>query len=255
MRSLFLFAHPDDEFGCYESIRREALSGQEIVCCYLTDGGFEGQSVERRETESLHVLTRLGVCRENVKFIGRRVGIPDGSLPCNMLRAAEAVKASVGPGDDVDVVFTPAWEGGHQDHDAANILACVVSGALRPKRGLWQFSLYNGAGLRGYLFRVLTPLPSNGPVDTQALSISLRMKYLRFCFAYPSQWKTWLGLLPFVAVRLVLGGCYFLQRAALPPVVRRPHGGPLLYERRGMDKFDRVERYITEFIKQSANCL
>jgi len=255
MRSLFLFAHPDDEFGCYESIRREALSGQEIVCCYLTDGGFGGQSVGRREAESLRVLERLGVCRGNVKFTGRRAGIPDGSLPCHMLRAAEAVKADVGRGDDVDVVFTPAWEGGHQDHDAANILACVVGGALRPKRGLWQFSLYNGAELRGALFRVLTPLPSNGPVDAQALSIALRMRYLRLCLAYPSQWKTWLGLLPFVAIKLALGGCYFLQRAALPPVVRRPHEGLLLYERRGMAKFDRVERYIAEFIKRSSGYL
>lgn len=247
-RSVFLFAHPDDEFGCYESIRLEAASGRRVECYYLTDGGFGGQAIELRESETLCVLSRLGVQEGAVHFMGRRDGIPDGKLPEHMIRAEKELTDHLMHHGDVATMYAPAWEGGHQDHDAAHLVACVVNEKVKAADGLWQFSLYHGAGLRGGFFHVLKPMVSNGPLKKQVVPLKYRILYLRFCLSYPSQWKTWVGLFPFVVFKLLFNGCYYVQSAELAKVTPRPHDGFLLYERRGMAYFSDFERNMYELL-------
>lgn len=248
MRSIFIFAHPDDEFGCYESIRREILAGHEVKCYYLTDGGYGGQPVERREAESARVLGKLGVSANAIRFLGRKHNIPDGYLPDHMLLAATALVDDVKGSGGIAAVYVPAWEGGHQDHDAAHVIACAINAQVRARDGLWQYSLYQGRGLKWGLFRVMKPLESNGPLRAQTISLKRRFGYLRLCLSYPSQWKTWFGLFPFVAMKLMFVGRYYLQPASLNKDIRRPHDGLLLYERREMARFDDVEKHIRLFV-------
>ena len=98
----------------------------------------------------------------------------------------------------------------------------------------YQFALYHGAGLPGPFLRVFSPLPSNGTVFQQKIPWRKRFSYLRHCLmSYPSQWKIWLGLFPFVAIDLLACGKQRLQGFDPNRIREQPHSGMLLYERRG----------------------
>jgi len=248
MRAIFLFAHPDDEFGCYEIIRREVGRGNRVECYYMTDGGFGGQSVKVRQDESLHVLAMLGVSRERVHFFGRQYQIPDGLLAEHLQRATSLLACGLADNEPISSIYVSAWEGGHQDHDMVCVLGCVLGAQLKISDGVWQFSLYNGKGLRGSLFRVLKPLCDNGSTRAYAVPIKYRFLYIWLCLSYPSQWRTWMGLFPFAASKLLFGGRYYLQPATLSRVIDRPHTGRLLYERRGMARYDEIIALVTHFL-------
>ena len=229
---LFVFAHPDDEFGCFESIRLEIDGGRRVVCYYLTDGGYGGQPVARRKEESIRVLSLLGVNSRDIHFLGIDLEVKDGLLHENMERVADELSSSIRRMGMIERLYVPAWEGGHQDHDSAHVIALAVCNRLNLSENVWQFSLYHGAGLRGPLFHVMKPLSGNGDCVVQRLSIARRFRYLKLCLSYPSQWKTWLGLYPFVFCRLLFGRGYSIQCTDLRRVRQRPHQGALLYERR-----------------------
>ncbi|MBD8881286.1 PIG-L family deacetylase [Rhodanobacter sp. 7MK24] len=248
---LFVFAHPDDEFGCFESIRIEVESGRRVSCFYLTDGGYGGQPVARRKGESIRVLSSLGIDAEDVHFLGVELGIKDGVLHENMERVAGELSSVVRRLGPIESLYVPAWEGGHQDHDTAHVIALAVCGWLNLPACVWQFSLYHGAGLRGSFFHVMKPLPDNGTCVTQRIPVERRLRYLKLCLSYPSQWKTWLGLFPFVFFRLLFGGGYSIQRAHLQRLLQRPHAGPLLYERRCAIDYDCLGKKFRAFLNNT----
>jgi LmbE family N-acetylglucosaminyl deacetylase len=231
--ALFLFAHQDDEFGVFQMIIDHRAKGHRVCCAYLTDGGFNGCSVERRNRESLFVLRQLRVEEQDVSFVGQTLAIPDARLHEHLESAAAWVDGWIGGFADVDLICVPAWEGGHHDHDALHAIGVIVA----ERRGLLlrvrQFPLYNGYRRPGPLFRVLAPLPMNGEIEEVRIPWRNRLRFLRYCLCYPSQAKTWLGLFPFTAVHYLSGRKQTLQPVSSARLLDRPHGGKLYYERRG----------------------
>lgn len=248
-RHLFVFAHPDDEFACLEQLRRSVAEGHEIACVYLTDGAYGGQPVEPRIEESKRALARQGVTAQSLHFIGAEAGIPDGGLPSRMRTGYELLGGLLSRLGPVSACFVTAWEGGHQDHDACHAILLALRHNGRIDAPVWQFPLYNGEGLPGPLFRVMSPLPSNGPTTWQPISLAHRLLDLRTCMGYPSQWRTWLGLLPFVAFRLLLQGSYALQVTTEEALERRPHQGKLLYERRSATTWEQIHQGYLELLQ------
>ncbi len=245
-RVLFLFAHPDDEFACSMWMRRLVRDGEQLSCVYLTDGGFGGQATERRERESLIALGRLGIPATDVRFLGRERGVGDGTLPDVLGPAWDALEEwarAVGP---VKRIVVPAWEGGHQDHDAAHLLGLEL--ARRHACPVEQVPLYNGVGLPGPFFRVLHPLASNGLVTAYRADWRERIAAIALCLIYRSQWKTWVGLLPFFALKMVFSGRFPRQAAEPARVAQPPHEGSLLYERRGAYTYGRFRTQAESFI-------
>jgi len=230
MSTLFLFAHPDDEFFCLPIIQREQSFGSHVVCVYLTDGGYNGQSIERRKAETIAALDNYGVNTEDIHFIGAEVGIPDGELH-KYLELAHSTLETKCKNLSLQRVFLPAWEGGHQDHDACHAIGVILCSNLGLTYALRQFSLYNGYQCR-YLFKVMRALPNNGPVERVNVSLGSALRYLGTVRHYPSQWKTWLGLLPFAALQVLRSRNYVLQMVNVDRIKERPHPGMLLYERR-----------------------
>ena len=238
--ALFLFAHQDDEFGVFERIASLRRRGVRVACAYLTDGQTASASAAQRNAESLAVLARLGVDAHEVRFAGQELGIGDARLPLQLDAAARWIDAWIGGFAAIEAIYAPAWEGGHHDHDALHALTVL----LAARRGLaprtWQFSLYQARGLPGPLFRVLAPLPENGPADALPLAWRARLRYLRHCLSYPSQRTTWIGLFPFVALHYLLRGVEQVQPVAPRRVGERPHAGPLYYEKRRFFTWDRM---------------
>lgn len=242
--ALFLFAHQDDEFGVFERIEASRVRGLRVACAYFTDGATPAATAAQRNLESLAVLERLGVAREDVHFAGQQLGIGDAQLPLHLQRAAHWLDGWLAGFETIEALHVTAWEGGHHDHDALHALAVTIAA----RRGLlartWQYSLYQAAGLPGPLFRVLAPLPRNGPVRTWSIPWRARRAYLGHCLSYPSQRGTWIGLFPFVLLHYLLRGSQALQPVDTARLHERPHAGPLYYEKRRFFTWDEMARRL-----------
>lgn len=230
--AVFIFAHQDDEYGAYLLIENAVRDERRVVCIYLTDGGDHGQLMARRNQESVGVLTGLGVSEDEIHFLGEAERIPDGRLLEHLDNAFRAAKKILDEIRNIEMLHLLAWEGGHQDHDAAHIVGVALALQLQLLSRTVQFSLYNGAGLPGKLFRVLAPLEGNGLVTECPITWRDRLRYLHLMLSYRSQWKTWLGLYPPVLVAYLVKGMQEYQTINLDRLREPPHPGKLLYERR-----------------------
>lgn len=245
---VFLFAHPDDEFGVFLALEEAARRGAPILCLYLTDGAFAGQSSVRREAETRGVLKRLGVHLGGVHFIGRGRGFGDGRLHLHLDEALEAIALVLDDVSDIGTLYLHAWEGGHQDHDAAHLLGL----AYAVRRGLVdacrQFPLYRqGPGLLN--IATCAPLDRNGLAEARPIPLGRRLAYLAHCLSYGSQRKSFLFLLPALALHYVTRGVQELQPVRADRARERPHQGALLYERRGFSCYEDFDAASRAFVR------
>lgn len=227
---VIVMAHPDDEFAVFPWIETACRERRAVHCCWLTDGGWGGQDIVRRRTESTAVLQRLGVSPEAMHFTGEHLKVPDGELYTRLDQVVPALRELFKTLPDTVEILVPAWEGGHQDHDATQL--AVIAASAGGKAQLRQFSLYHGAGLPGPWFRVLSPLAENGRSASLPLSLRGRFRCIFRCTGYTSQWKSFLGLLPFYALRMFTPRPFVLQDVDFSRTAQKPHQGKLLYERR-----------------------
>jgi LmbE family N-acetylglucosaminyl deacetylase len=228
--TLLLLPHQDDELFITNWIKAGLSAGQSYVCFFLTDGGAQGSTTSIRNDESLSYLMNLGLPRENIHFLGTEMKVADAKLVYSLELLSPAIEKKIASLPITEIIC-PAWEGGHQDHDAAHLLALD----LAAKKGLlaqtWQYYLYNGFHSRGKFFRVMHPIFKNSQTRILKLSLGNAIKTAFACFHYRSQMKTWVGLFP-----QIFGHYFFCRDELLNPVslaaIRdRPHAGALLYER------------------------
>lgn len=252
--SLFLFAHQDDEFGVFHQIEKEILAGRQVFCAFATDGGASAPPTRRRH-ESLRVLRTLGVPFEQVMFPGEELGIPDGHLNRHPEPMEQWLNDFLQAHPMLEALYLPAWEGGHPDHDMLNALGVLAMERRDALELVYQFPLYHGNGCPAPLFKVMSPLPENGIPERQTIPWPKRLRYIRYCLAYPSQWRSWLGLFPFACLHYLLNGGQYLQRVDSTRLQNRPHDAPLYYERRGFLGWSDMENSILELkvAKQAKN--
>ena len=229
-KSLFLFAHQDDEFGVMHQIEKEIKSGCIVYCVFATTGVAFNEDPKSRNEESLKVLTALGVARKNIFFMGEALSISDGNVSTCGLMFSQWLLTWVQQCQSLNTVFIPAWEGGHTDHDALHAVTIETIANICPEITLWQYPLYNSEGLKWGFFRVLTPIHANGHVQYENISWVARWRYLRLCLCYKSQFKSWLGLFPFVLWHYLFRGYQSLQLTSHTRIKERPHIGKLYYE-------------------------
>jgi LmbE family N-acetylglucosaminyl deacetylase len=245
--ALFLFAHQDDEFGVFQRIADCRARGLRVACAYLTNGETGRASAVARNAESTAVLARLGVDAADIHFAGSELGIADARLPQHLAAASQWLGRWLDRFPVLDSLHVTAWEGGHHDHDALHALAVT----LAAERGLlaltFQYSLYQGAGCPGPLFRVLAPLPQNGAARRWPIGWGARWRQLAWCLSYPSQRGTWIGLFPFVLLHYLLRGVQSLQPVSLARLSERPHPGPLYYEKRKFFTWSEMARAIADW--------
>ncbi|HYH09436.1 MAG TPA: PIG-L family deacetylase [Thermoanaerobaculia bacterium] len=241
MRTLFVLAHQDDEIAVATRITYALQRGHDVSVVYLTNGeGRTARSAERDE-ESRQVLRRLGV--HDMHFLGSQERIPDGALHEHLDRALALLERM----RDVDEVVCLAWEGGHQDHDASHLIAA----AFAKKRGLVarEMPLYQGYRLPGPFFQTMAPLGSGW--EPRRIRAAEGMRIVALCRFYPSQRKTWIGLLPTAIVRLVLARKEWTRVADLDRCKKKPHEGRLYYERRFGVTWEAFSRHAEAFLTRS----
>jgi LmbE family N-acetylglucosaminyl deacetylase len=246
MHALFVFAHQDDEIAAAARIAHLVRSGATISCVFLTNGeGRRATSVER-DAESRRVLTRLGIDLARVHFIGSEERVPDGALVEHLDRALALLEARIT--EAVDEVWCLAWEGGHQDHDAAHLVG--VAFALARGAACFELPLYHGLW-SGRLFQTLAPLREGAAWSGRRVSVVEALTLLALCRFYRSQRKTWLGLLPSAFVRLVLGRREWTRPVDVKRLAGKPHEGVLFYERRFGYPWPEFDRHARGFIERA----
>ncbi|HVR03621.1 MAG TPA: PIG-L family deacetylase [Polyangia bacterium] len=219
-RVLLLAPHPDDEVaGCAAAIGRVRARGARVFVLYLTTGipapqaqwswrrGRHAARVVRRREEAQRAADRLEI--EPTMFLpwpSRELKTRIAEARTIIREQSERVRA--------DALWTPAYEGGHQDHDVASFLA---SGFAR-ELAVIEFAEYNHhAGVRSHEFPT-----TNGDEQVLTLSAEERTRKRSLLELYRSE-RNNLG-----HVRL--------EREVLRPLgrydyARRPHVGVLFYER------------------------
>ena len=238
MNVVFVFAHQDDEIGFASRIRYALERGDRVECVCLTDGAAASTAAIRDE-ESRFVLARLGVGPLIVAQQGR---IADGTLAEHMESALEFLESVAAHADEI---VTLAWEGGHQDHDAA----FLVAAAFAEKKGIrcLEMPLYNGEHTPGAFFRVMHPVGDGW--TARRIKLRERIGDVLLTRFYPSQRRSWLGLAPL----MLLGRPRELTRVAdLRRAVFPPHRGSLLYERRFHYPYARFSDHAARFLRRQA---
>jgi hypothetical protein len=95
---------------------------------------------------------------------------------------------------------------------------------------------------------VLEPLAASHR-RTLRYGIGRGWRYAAFCFRYPSQRRTWLGLFPQAFIRRVLVRVEQLNGFDGARLERRPHPGTLLYERMFAIPYERVAEQVSRFFR------
>lgn len=181
-RILLLIPHPDDEaVGCVGAIGRAQAQGGSIFGVYLTTGipprevlwwwqrrGYR-RLVERRRREAEGVAALLKI--EPVVF---------QEIP------ARTLKSFLGPTREqllkgiqtlqIDTLWTPAYEGGHQDHDVANFLASTLKDHVQ----VWEFSEYHSFGGRVHCHEFFSPNGTEQCIILDRWERELKRKALSF---------------------------------------------------------------------------
>jgi LmbE family N-acetylglucosaminyl deacetylase len=243
--ALFLFAHQDDEFGVFAPIQAALAAKQRVVCMFFTHAG----SAERRSIrnqESVSVLCGLGMARDQIVFIGDELGFADGQLHNHAKALGEWLANWVNQTPSIEVCWVAAWEGGHPDHDVLHAATAFAFSSVGKLARVKQYPLYNGEGLPGPLFKVLSPIAANGPVEQHCLPWRQRWQQCLLCLQYPSQWLTWVGLWPFVVLHMLLRTTQQSQPLTLTRLNEPPHPGKLYYERRGFATWQQVQSAVQQ---------
>jgi len=196
--SLFLLAHHDDEVFCAGALAAALAAGRRVKLLWATAGGLAPAA--RRLAEGRRVQRLLALPDADVRLLG----LPDQHAVEHLDRI-EAEAAGLMNG--VDAVYVTAWEGGHPDHDALNLVAARLrertagangTGRMVPAGGsphlpaggsphFFEFGLYRrGRGGLG----VKTPLrPAEPLLDASALALRQALTHID-----SSQWPS-LGVL------------------------------------------------------------
>ena len=72
-----------------------------------------------------------------------------------------------------------------------------------------------------------------------------RINFIKLLFNYRTQLKIWIGLYPFIITYYLFKKYLFLEKLDISNIVKRPHTGELLYEKRKFCKFSDLKE--TEF--------
>ena len=217
---LFVIPHPDDEIVGSCILIKNFLRKQKVILVFLTNGVISPNTnwfwkrknykkdVSIRYQEMLKSLSNLGV---NDFFLQ---DIPTRHLKTNIDKSYFLLKQII-LDKNIDTIFCPAYEGGHQDHDVANFIAFK----LKPYCEVFEFPEYN---FHGQVINTNTFFKINGSEIVLDLDSEQRLFKTKSMNVYKSEKKN----LKYIN----------LKQECFRPLVNYdysspPHNGILFYKR------------------------
>ncbi len=145
---LILAPHPDDEVvGTCAIIKRGLELGQRFYIFFMTNGVISREEMWffEKKKYSRRLKKRLSEMKRAVKYLGIKKyylqNIPSRSLKMHIVKTINKIKFII-QNHNITTIFTPAYEGGHQDHDVANFMASKFIKQLN----VYEFAEYNNFG-------------------------------------------------------------------------------------------------------------
>lgn len=248
--TLFLLAHYDDEIGIFNQIKKHLEVDQdEVIIFYLTSSHSKGYENSIRKKISIKILMQLGVKRKNIFHIGTDLEIPDIKLHKNMRKVLNRLYQDCFEYKNINKIYTHSYEGGHPDHDAANIIVRILTTNLNITKNTFQFPLYSGKKLWWIFFKLFDAISENGESKNIKISNKNSFLFIRLFFSYFTVApKTILGLsLPYI-FHMVVYKTQVLQICTNIVPSAKPHSGKLLYEKRKMETYESFEKQKEIFL-------
>ncbi len=236
---LVLLPHYDDEVFVILPLLQKHISKNKIIFVFI----IKDKSGVRKK-ESLQFLQSYGFSSDQVVFLDEFISVCDGEVIQHIRSIETCLLENLGA-IRPEFIVAPAWEGGHQDHDACYILSNRL--ALVYKCKSVHYCTYTGYGTQGKFFNVLKPIAnevSYSPLTLAKVSlIQICMLLFRIRF-FRSQLKTWIGLLPLLLLRLLLIRKIPMLTGDIRVSQKPPHAGLLLYERYARMTYEQFNKYL-----------
>ncbi len=223
--TLLIAAHPDDEvIGCGIWMARRA--GRRVIVVHTTDGSprdlhdareaglaTREEYTRTRREELYAALALVGVSRAScleLGYIDKESYLHLAELSAHIARLIEQLRPAL--------VLSPAYEGGHPDHDGAAFAAAAARAHVSHAFTHREYPLYH-AGPHGMITGEFLPAP--GEIETLRLSPAEQELKRAMIARFPSQQHV---LVQFQTTEEIF------RKAPAYDFSSPPHPGPLQYE-------------------------
>ena len=248
--SIFVFSHQDDEFGLYNRIQ-ESLKKNKVYVIYMTSGYFykiDKNLLSARDKESIKVLTTLGVLKKNIVFFGRRENIFVYKLYKKLDLSYFFLKKFISKVKGDCEIYTHCYEGGNEDHDSCYLIVKKLFNRINKVKKCFQFPLYHAKNTIKPFYKIHDCFKSNGKISILKISLTDKLQYIKKLFVYKSQLKIWVGIFPFLILKILLnkyGKIQLIDNSTFKAY--RPHEGELFYERSNRITFSKFLKEAKQF--------
>lgn len=250
---IFIFSHQDDEFGLFNVIEEATKKQNNVIVVYLTSGlktkNQNSKNKElQRDKESLKVLLKLGVRRNNIFFLGKKLNIPIYKLYKNLNSVYQELNRFLIKFKGKHIIYTHSWEGGNEDHDASFVIVKKILNKNLKVKKVFEFSQYNNFKTMILPFKVQSIIPEKKKIYKNKIKIKNKIKYIIYLFNYISQFYLWFPIYPFIILRILMNDYGNLKTVKKNLFIKRPHRGKLLYEKLRTTKYEYFAKYFENFL-------
>ena len=249
----FIFSHQDDEFGLFNIIEKATKKQKNVFVIYLTSGlKTKNQNNKnkqlQRDKESLKVLLKLGVRRNNIFFLGKKLNIPVYYLYKNLNIVYQEIKNFLKNHQGKHIIYTHSWEGGNEDHDACFVIVKKIIHQNFKIVKAFEFSQYHNYKTKILPFKVQNFISDKKKIYRTKIKFNDKIKYIHYLFNYISQLYIWLPIFPFVIMRILMNDYGNLKMIKKNLIIKKPHKGTLLYEKLRKKKYTYFKKYFINFL-------
>lgn len=253
---IFIFSHYDDEFGLFNVIEKYTKSNKKVFVFYLTNG-LTIENIDnkkkalQRKKESIKILLKLGVKKNNIIFLGNKLDIPVYNLYRYLEKIFSNLNKFLKNLQGESFIYTHAWEGGNEDHDSSFIITKRILSSNNMVKKAFQFSQYHCQNSFLYPFKIQNLIPSKSKVFKCRCGSITKIRYISYLFSYISQFYLWLPIYPFIIYRILINDYGNVKIISKNLNIGKPHSGKLLYEKLRKNKFYNLKNFFIKFLKIS----
>ena len=249
----FILCHQDDEFGLFNVIEKATKKQKNVFVIYLTSGlKTKNQNSKnkllRRDKESLNVLLKLGVSKNNIFFLGKKLNIPVYFLYKNLNIVHHEINKFLKKQQGKHVIYTHSWEGGNEDHDACFVIVQKIMYQNLKITKAFEFSHYHNHKTKILPFKVQNFISDKKKIYKTKIKFYDKIKYINYLFNYTSQLYLWLPIFPFVIIKILMNDYGNLKMIKKNLTLKKPHKGMLLYEKLRTKKYSYFKKYFIDFL-------
>lgn len=249
----FILCHQDDEFGLFNIIEKATKKQQNVFIIYLTSGlktknQNNKNKLLQRDKESLKVLLKLGVSRNNIFFLGKKFNIPVYNLYKNLNIVYQEINKFLKKHQGKHIIYTHSWEGGNEDHDACFVIVKKIIYQNSKIAKAFEFAHYHNHKTKIWPFKVQKFIFDKRKIYRTKIKFDDKIKYINYLFNYISQIYLWLPIFPLVIIRILMNDYGNLKMIKKNLIIKKPHNGTLLYEKLRKKKYVYFKKYLINFL-------